>query len=59
MEAVMYTPTADKAKMMIVGSNWDMDNGGYVSPYILEHTEHLYTQTKKEAHKSLNDQVEV
>lgn len=41
MEAVMYTPTADKAKMMIVGGNWDFDNAGFVSPYVLENMEKL------------------
>lgn len=50
MEAVHYVNTADKAKMLLVGSHWDMDNAGYVSPYILKQTETLiYHSTRKRA----------
>ena len=50
MEAVMYTPTSDKAKMMMVGGNWDMDNAAFVSPYVLENMETLkYGKSEKRA----------
>jgi hypothetical protein len=47
---VHYINTADKAKMLIVGGHWDMDNAGYASPYVLENLERLkYAKAKKRA----------
>jgi hypothetical protein len=41
MDAVLYSVTADKAKMKMVGGTWDFDNGASVSQYVLDNMESL------------------
>ena len=41
MDAVLFSVTADKAKMKMVGGTWDFDNGASVSQYVLDRIESL------------------
>jgi hypothetical protein len=50
MEAVHYVNTSYKAKFFLVGGQWDMDNAGFVAPYVLNNLENLkYNVSKKRA----------
>lgn len=58
LDAVMYSVTADKAKMRMVGGTWDFDNGATVAQYVLDNMDNMETLNKGNIKKEGLNKVE-